>query len=396
MHIGGCFFFFCFCCCFLFFFFFNDTATTEIYTLSLHDALPISYDIDPPDLAFVSPLEGDNVNHTVVGFSVGENLQNLTLKWVDSKLIEQLIILPEKYFLPDQYTQVTLREPPELVTGENYTIQLSGTDMAGNVSSTQVDNIQFDNTPPSFSMISPNNKSFQNDTRISFNISEPLIEGQIIWNAIGGTSDPLSPRTIELSPEERMNGLESPENLINQSTLQDGTIYQLSIKGVDLAGNTGSAILANNIHYDIFPPNVQLLSPSNDAYVNHDDVEFSISENLISGKITWSRNGGGVDSKIHEVKLEGDLLSSGKHSTSEIQDLPLVSLVDYKVEILGIDLAGNSTNSSSSRTIHYDTTPPILELIEPTSDSFINQLNVAYTVSEPLIGGYFQIGRAHV
>src|ERR1041385_5795978 len=29
-------------CLILFFFFFNDTATTEIYTLSLHDALPIS------------------------------------------------------------------------------------------------------------------------------------------------------------------------------------------------------------------------------------------------------------------------------------------------------------------------------------------------------------------
>src|SRR5215216_7289555 len=28
--------------CFFCFFFFNDTATTEIYTLSLHDALPIS------------------------------------------------------------------------------------------------------------------------------------------------------------------------------------------------------------------------------------------------------------------------------------------------------------------------------------------------------------------
>src|SRR2546430_9936492 len=36
----------CFCICLAtapsFFFFFNDTATTEIYTLSLHDALPIS------------------------------------------------------------------------------------------------------------------------------------------------------------------------------------------------------------------------------------------------------------------------------------------------------------------------------------------------------------------
>src|SRR2546429_6789777 len=30
-----------------FFFFFNDTATTEIYTLSLHDALPISLHEDP-------------------------------------------------------------------------------------------------------------------------------------------------------------------------------------------------------------------------------------------------------------------------------------------------------------------------------------------------------------
>src|SRR5476651_1448951 len=29
------------CCWLMYFFFFNDTATTEIYTLSLHDALPI-------------------------------------------------------------------------------------------------------------------------------------------------------------------------------------------------------------------------------------------------------------------------------------------------------------------------------------------------------------------
>ena len=35
------FFFFFLLLLFFFFFFFNDTATTEIYTLSLHDALPI-------------------------------------------------------------------------------------------------------------------------------------------------------------------------------------------------------------------------------------------------------------------------------------------------------------------------------------------------------------------
>src|SRR2546422_9755467 len=35
----------------IFFFFFNDTATTEIYTLSLHDALPISRTYSPPPAA---------------------------------------------------------------------------------------------------------------------------------------------------------------------------------------------------------------------------------------------------------------------------------------------------------------------------------------------------------
>src|SRR5256885_2950412 len=34
---------------FFFFFFFNDTATTEIYTLSLHDALPIWPVVPRPD-----------------------------------------------------------------------------------------------------------------------------------------------------------------------------------------------------------------------------------------------------------------------------------------------------------------------------------------------------------
>src|SRR6266516_7673984 len=39
---------------FFFFFFFNDTATTEIYTLSLHDALPIR---SSPDADTVGDLQ---------------------------------------------------------------------------------------------------------------------------------------------------------------------------------------------------------------------------------------------------------------------------------------------------------------------------------------------------
>src|SRR3712207_9131455 len=43
---------------YFFFFFFNDTATTEIYTLSLHDALPISTTPGgrEPDVRDAAPL----------------------------------------------------------------------------------------------------------------------------------------------------------------------------------------------------------------------------------------------------------------------------------------------------------------------------------------------------
>src|SRR5438132_6025171 len=49
---------------FVFFFFFNDTATTEIYTLSLHDALPISHASGRrPALVPVHPARHDHQRH---------------------------------------------------------------------------------------------------------------------------------------------------------------------------------------------------------------------------------------------------------------------------------------------------------------------------------------------
>src|SRR3712207_8424678 len=42
-------------CVFIFVFFFNDTATTEIYTLSLHDALPIWIRVLATQLSAVPP-----------------------------------------------------------------------------------------------------------------------------------------------------------------------------------------------------------------------------------------------------------------------------------------------------------------------------------------------------
>src|SRR2546429_5449292 len=48
-----------------FFFFFNDTATTEIYTLSLHDALPICS--QRIQISFIQRIHLDDVRGTAFG-----------------------------------------------------------------------------------------------------------------------------------------------------------------------------------------------------------------------------------------------------------------------------------------------------------------------------------------
>src|SRR5947208_17167853 len=53
------------------FFFFNDTAPTEIYTLSLHDALPIC----PGGALGVLRLEKLHVVEHLVGLVLGQRLQ---------------------------------------------------------------------------------------------------------------------------------------------------------------------------------------------------------------------------------------------------------------------------------------------------------------------------------
>src|SRR5260221_9642304 len=89
------------------FFFFNDTATTEIYTLSLHDALPISSRRDPGRhrctarsrwVVAEQCTDGDrkstrlNSSHTVISYAVfclKKKKKNRRSRWITSTLISK-------------------------------------------------------------------------------------------------------------------------------------------------------------------------------------------------------------------------------------------------------------------------------------------------------------------
>ena len=61
------------------FFFFNDTATTEIYTLSLHDALPILFMVSFAMQKLLSFIRSHLFNFVFISISLGAGSKRILL-----------------------------------------------------------------------------------------------------------------------------------------------------------------------------------------------------------------------------------------------------------------------------------------------------------------------------
>src|SRR5262249_60475233 len=72
-------------------FFFNDPATTEIYTLSLHDALPIFFLIVQLHFSKLFLILKSGVNHTSRGSISTSTLPSIKLRKCSSKIITSIL-----------------------------------------------------------------------------------------------------------------------------------------------------------------------------------------------------------------------------------------------------------------------------------------------------------------
>src|SRR2546430_9032021 len=85
-----------------FFFFFNDTATTEIYTLSLHDALPISQKIlERLETVSLIPQLPSGVSSTYIDnqsalYSLGRSEEHTSELQSQSNLVCRLLLEKKK------------------------------------------------------------------------------------------------------------------------------------------------------------------------------------------------------------------------------------------------------------------------------------------------------------
>src|SRR5437588_6545468 len=78
------------------FFFFNDTATTEIYTLSLHDALPILAPASLPACLRVPILPPDRLTNRI-GISGARSEEHTSELQSHSDLVCRLLLEKKNY-----------------------------------------------------------------------------------------------------------------------------------------------------------------------------------------------------------------------------------------------------------------------------------------------------------
>src|SRR2546426_9400846 len=98
------------------FFFFNDTATTEIYTLSLHDALPISL-VQSPE---VGPAAGAEVGHFLElgqpdgGLHVGRSEEHTSELQSPCNLVCRLLLEKKNEVTTDGRSALLFSVPPSV------------------------------------------------------------------------------------------------------------------------------------------------------------------------------------------------------------------------------------------------------------------------------------------
>ena len=289
------------------------------------------------------------------------------------------------------YPEVNFDPSPTLTSGARYRVIFYGTDRAGNASTYELGTIYFDNVAPVVTGLFPITNGFINVKEVSYELNEPLLMGNLSWTPQDGST----PILVDLTGDELKEGIFTKGELYNQADLIDGTVYKLLITAIDRSGNEAIITLTENVTFDISKPKFTQVLPTTSARVNSQLITWTVNEELVGGKYTWIHMGGEADPAApHTFELTTELLNEGAHDNSTLPNLNLVTDAMYRITLEGTDKAGN-TGKKFIMSVVYDDIPPELSIKYPIPKSAVNNLNVAYHISESLSSGQFvytQIG----
>jgi hypothetical protein len=359
------------------------------------EVMNVVYDISPPQLSLTAPEANGYYRVTVVSLSSSEDLSfgEIVWEWTGGSADPQAphtSALSTTELTEGEHSEIELDLTTQLVSGGIYRVLFRGTDRAGNEQTVQVEPIYFDNSPTKVAGKYPANNAFINTPEVSYELNEPLTKGMVIWKPEDSAYREIR---VRLADTELDSGTFEQAILKNQSDLQDGVLYKILFNSTDRAGNTAETLLADSVTYDISKPKFTRLFPTTGMRVNSPLIQWTVNEDLQSGSYTWIHMGGVEDPDApHQVEFGADLLTKGDHDNSELPAPQLIVNAMYRITLTGTDRAGN-TGKKFIMSIVFDDQPPELHILYPESNSQVNNVDIAYEITESLNSGQFTYTR---
>ncbi len=368
----------------------NDKAGNVLFLPdSLTGDTALRIDTQIPVFSQITPDTGAFVNFTEVAYIITEHADNPgrlfsgTFTWMPGDI--QADLVPSELDTGD-HSLDTLSADPQLVDGVLYTLTISSQDSAGNSGSTIVNSVTYDITPPSALLTYSSYLTRADSTvTITATFSEPALPTPQITIDY---ADVFIDGPIDMIP---VTGSDSTEWNYG-ATIPEGNdgIATVTIDATDLAANslsTDSTFFRDTLLVDNTSPSV-FSTTSTDSLVKEldvDSVTVVFSEAMRPSpmlEVLWAGGDTLESSPMTEV--------NGTDSTEwifVISSIPDSNDGFATVVIEALDDAGNPITSSSSDIIEVDNEHPTFASVEPDSNSFVNDKEIAYNLSEELESG---------
>ena len=359
---------------------------------NLATAKNVKYDVTPPVITIANTGPDVYIPTTQPANDISEAMGSITVRYEYSGGDYDLGS-PHIYSIKTDDLKIGAHtiEPeftPELMEGTQYTLTVSGADLAGNAAqSAVVLGVVYDANPPVLALNAPMPESFIKETRISYSINESLAEATLLWEAIAGTDDPNAPHRITFTEDERKKGTYIDTILIGQTTLQDSTVYRVSFFGIDPAGNESNMVINDRVTFDISRPILTIIEPGNNHYTPSTNINYSTSEDLRSAKIIYVGTSAERKRLTAEVTISPEGLTAGVHNSDDYAQADLRDSSTYMIGFEAQDLAGNFANPVGLYNFHVDRTLPVFSDISPQSNAYSNNPLFEFTLSEDLYYG---------
>ena len=171
------------------------------------------------------------------------------------------------------------------------------------------------------------------------------------------------------------------------------SITATSTSGIQASAHT--TISSGSVTVDKTAPVWSSIYPFANASVNTTAVQYTLSEALSSGTLTWTQTGGSAASQ-QVVNLTGAELNAGSRASAVLTNPPtLVNGAIYSIAYNGIDLSGNASSTTTATNITFNNVlPTITSVTSTTTDGYYNAgdainitVNFSGSVTLPAGGG---------